>query len=163
MNKLYVLVGVPGSGKSTWIANQTWDENTAFVSTDDYVEAYAKKVGKTYSEVFDEIMPQAVNMMLRDVNDAEAVGCDIVWDQTSTSVFARAKKIKMLPDYYKIAVVFKTPDDAELERRLASRPGKHIPSKVMQHMIGGFQQPTLEEGFDEIWQISEGTKEVKNA
>ena len=50
--KLYVLVGVPGSGKSTWVANQQWTEDCARVSTDEYVEMYAQSVGKTYTEVF---------------------------------------------------------------------------------------------------------------
>jgi gluconate kinase len=57
----------------------------------------------------------------------------------------------MLQDYRMIAVVFKIPDVEELERRLNSRPGKHIPNHVMKSMINGFQMPTVEEGFDEIW------------
>lgn len=148
---LYVLVGVPGSGKSTWVKNQKWAKDCTYISTDVYVEARARSTGKTYSEVFDEIMPIAVNMMVDDVYDAEAVSADIIWDQTSTTVATRAKKIRMLPDYYKIAVVFKTPDPDELARRLATRPGKVIPQDVLDRMIGGFEEPTLEEGFDEIW------------
>ena len=148
---LYVLVGVPGAGKSTWVKNQKWARDCVYVSTDQYVEAYAKAQGKTYSEVFEEYMPTAVDYMVRDVNDAEAVSANIIWDQTSTSKWTRAKKIRMLPDYYKIAVVFKIPDREELERRLASRPGKHIPWDVMERMIGNWEEPTLEEGFDEIW------------
>jgi hypothetical protein len=62
----------------------------------------------------------------------------------------------MLPDYYKIAVVFKTPDPAELERRLNSRPGKNIPKHVQASMADQLNNnpPTLEEGFDEIWYAS---------
>lgn len=149
--KLYVLVGVPGAGKSTWVQNQRWARDCAYVSTDMYVEAHAKNQGKTYSEVFGEFMPEAVDLMVRDVYDAEAVSADIIWDQTSTSVSTRAKKIRMLPDYYKIAVVFKIPEKEELERRLASRPGKTIPWDVMERMIGNWEEPSLEEGFDEIW------------
>ena len=148
---LYVLVGVPGAGKSSWVRSQKWAKDCAYISTDAYVEAYAREQGKTYSEVFEEYMPTAVDLMVRDVNDAEAVSANIIWDQTSTSKWTRAKKIRMLPDYYKIAVVFKTPDREELERRLASRPGKNIPWDVMDRMIGGWEEPTLEEGFDEIW------------
>ena len=152
MNRLYVLVGIPGSGKSTWASNQRWDmSKTAFVSTDGLVEDYAKSVGKTYSEVFDEFMPTAVKLMAEQVREARAAGKDIVWDQTSTTVASRAKKFKMLPDYQAIAVVFPTPDDEELRRRLKSRPGKVIPQRVIYQMKEHWQAPTLEEGFAEIW------------
>ena len=46
-----MLIGVPGSGKSTWVENQDWAKNCVYVSTDQYVEAYAKGLGKTYNEV----------------------------------------------------------------------------------------------------------------
>lgn len=150
--KLYVLVGVPGSGKSTWVANQRWDmNNTVFVSTDDHVEAYAKSVGKTYNEVFEDYMPTAVRLMADDVIAARKASKDIVWDQTSTTVKSRKRKFNMLPDYYAIAVVFPTPEKAELDKRLANRPGKNIPKHVIQSMIENWETPTEEEGFAEIW------------
>jgi predicted kinase len=151
MKKLYVLVGVPASGKSTWLKNQTWTLGLTVVSTDVFVEDHAKRVGKTYSEVFDEYMPTAVQKMVEVVEHARDHGNDIIWDQTSTTVASRAKKFRMLPDYYKIAVVFNTPDSEEHQRRLNSRPGKVIPTDVLRSMIDGFEMPTEEEGFNEIW------------
>jgi predicted kinase len=56
-----------------------------------------------------------------------------------------------LPNYYAIAIVFKTPEKAELERRLANRPGKIIPTNVVEGMVRRWQDPTEEEGFKEIW------------
>lgn len=151
MPKLYVLVGVPGSGKSTWISNQDWAKDCAIVSTDHHVEIYAKALGKTYTEVFEDYMPIAVKFMAQDVIDAREAGKDIIWDQTSTSLLSRKKKFKMLPDYHAIAIVFKTPPEDELVKRLASRPGKTIPWNVITNMIDNFEMPTLEEGFKEIW------------
>ncbi len=151
MKKLYVLVGVPGSGKSTWIANQEWAKDCVVVSTDDFVEDYARECGSTYSEVFDDYMPTAVKLMAEKVVRAREAGKDIIWDQTSTTVKSRKRKFNMLPDYYAIAVVFKTPESAELATRLASRPGKNIPNHVMRSMIDYFEMPTEEEGFKEIW------------
>ena len=153
MNKLYVLVGVPGSGKSTWIKNQDWAKDIPVVSTDNFVEAYAKEQGKTYSEVFDEYMPIAVKLMANQVEICKANKLDIIWDQTSTTVKTRARKFNMLPNYYAIAVVFKTPDADELAVRLASRPGKNIPDHVMRGMINHFEMPDEEEGFKEIWYV----------
>jgi predicted kinase len=151
MNKCYQLIGVPGAGKSTWIKSQDWIADHVIVSTDSHVENQAKIEGKTYNEVFKDFMPFAVKMMASDVVKAREAGKDIIWDQTSTSVNSRKKKFNMLPDYEHIAVVFKTPEADELARRLANRPGKSIPDHVMRTMIAGFEMPTEEEGFKEIW------------
>ena len=155
MPKCYQLVGVPASGKSTWYHNQSWlgqdKKNHKYVSTDQHVEGHAQDQGKTYSEVFEEYMPTAIQQMCVNVNFAAALGLDIVWDQTSTTVSSRRKKFNMLPDYEHIAVVFRTPDKQEHVRRLDSRPGKVIPDEIIQDMIDRFEMPTLEEGFVEIW------------
>jgi predicted kinase len=151
MPRCYQLVGVPGSGKSTWIKNQDWAVDCVVVSTDEFVEAYAIEVGSTYSEVFEDYMQIAVKLMADKVVRAREAGKDIIWDQTSTGVKARARKFNMLPDYEHIAVVFRTPEPEELDRRLASRPGKNIPDHVMRSMIDHFEMPDEEEGFKEIW------------
>jgi predicted kinase len=151
MPKCYQLVGVPGSGKSTWVANQEWKDNCYYISTDKHVEAYAEAHGKTYSEVFNDYMPTAVENMVEEVERARDGGMDIIWDQTSTTVASRVKKFRMLPNYEHIAVVFETPDRIELKRRLASRPGKVIPEVVVEGMLASFEMPTEEEGFAQIW------------
>jgi len=154
MPKCYQLVGVPGSGKSTWIKNQDWMSECVVVSTDDFVEEYARNQGKTYNEVFDEYMPTAVDLMAKKVVKAREAGRDIIWDQTSVSEKSRRKKFNMLPNYEHIAVVFATPEKEELARRLASRPGKNIPDHVMRSMIENFDMPSENEGFKEIWYAS---------
>ena len=153
MPKCYQLVGVSGSGKSTWVSNQDWAVSCACVSTDKWVEIYAKEVGLTYSEVFVDFMPTAVDLMAKEVVAFREMGRDIIWDQTSTTVKSRARKFNMLPDYEHIAVVFRTPEHKELMRRLMSRPGKDIPDHVIYSMIGTWEDPTEEEGFKEIWYI----------
>jgi predicted kinase len=115
------------------------------------VEIYAKEVGKTYSEVFTDFMPTAIELMAKEVVIAREIGRDIIWDQTSTTLASRARKFTMLPDYEHIAVVFKTPEHKELMRRLMSRPGKEIPDHVIASMISNWEEPTEEEGFKEIW------------
>lgn len=149
--KCYQLIGVPGSGKSTWIKNQEWAKDCVIVSTDDFVEAYAQSVGKTYSEVFADYMPTAVDLMVEKVIQAREAGKDIIWDQTSVNVKSRRRKFNMLPNYDHIAVVFSTPEHKELMRRLLSRPGKDIPDHVIASMIASFEMPSEEEGFKEIW------------
>ena len=153
MPKCYQLIGVPASGKSTWIKNQDWAVDCVVVSTDEFVEDYAKECGSTYSEVFDEYMPTAVDLMAEKVIRAREAGKDIIWDQTSISVKSRTRKFRMLREYEHIAVVFTTPEKDELARRLASRPGKNIPDHVVRSMIDNFEMPTEEEGFKEIWRV----------
>jgi predicted kinase len=150
MAKCYQLIGVPGSGKSTWIDTQDWALSCAKVSTDKWVEIYAKEVGRTYSQVFVDFMPTAVDLMAKEVIAAREMGRDIIWDQTSTTVKSRARKFNMLPDYEHIAVVFRTPEHKELFRRLWSRPGKEIPEHVIASMIASWEEPSLDEGFTEI-------------
>jgi predicted kinase len=151
MSKCYQLIGVPGSGKSTWIKNQDWALGLTVVSTDAFVEDYARAQGKTYSEVFADYMPQAVELMAQQVIFAREHSHTIIWDQTSTTVASRAKKFRMLPDYEHIAVVFKPLPKDELVRRLNSRPGKEVPWEVIDQMIINFEMPTESEGFKEIW------------
>lgn len=151
MPKCYQLIGVPGAGKSTWIKNQVWALGLTIVSTDVFVEDYARAQGKTYNEVFKDYMPEAVKLMAEQVVFARRHDHTVIWDQTSTTVKSRKKKFNMLPDYEHVAVVFRTPDRDELDVRLSGRPGKHIPKAVVDSMIAGFEMPTEDEGFKEIW------------
>ena len=148
---MYMLIGVPGSGKSTWIESQDWTAGMPVVSTDRFIEAHAYENSKTYNEVFDEYIKIATRLMENQVLICQANNKDFIWDQTNVSAKSRKAKLAKLPDYYKIAVVFKTPDADEHARRLANRPGKSIPQNVMDSMISNMEMPTEDEGFDEIW------------
>jgi len=150
--RLYVLCGLPAAGKSTWLAQYHFDWNrTVVASSDGHIEKYAKKVGKTYSDVFGEYIPTAIDLMHQDVNYAIEKGYDIVWDQTNTTAKARMAKINAVPDNYeKIAVYFPTPEEKEHARRLANRPGKNIPPEVIANMAKQLEIPTEKEGFDRI-------------
>ena len=151
---LYMLIGVPGSGKSTWAHSQSWFETCAYISTDKFVESYAQEQGKTYSEVFTAYMPTAISLMVDEVARARYARQNIIWDQTSTTIASRMRKFKLLPGYESIAVVFRTPGTEELTRRLNSRPGKLIPKQVLDDMISGWEEPSIAEGFKEIWTVT---------
>ena len=146
----YQLVGVPGAGKSTWVKNQTHLLGLTMVSTDYWVEQYAKSQDMTYSDVFEVAMPYAIEQMLEQIRLAREYNHDIIWDQTSTTIRSRKKKFNMLPNYKHIAVVCITPDRNVLDARLNNRAGKNVPKHVVDSMIEGFEMPTLEEGFKEI-------------
>jgi predicted kinase len=147
MATLYMLIGVPGAGKTTWIKNNKG--NAVVLSTDDYIEKVAAKQGLTYNDVFKDAMGGAVHNLKLNLKSAIANDRDIIWDQTNLTVKSRRDKLKMVPDNYrKVAVFFSVPND--LRDRLASRPGKTIPEPVILTMINQLTPPSKEEGFDEI-------------
>ena len=144
-----MLVGVPASGKSTWVKDNVGD--CVVISSDNHIEILAEQQGKTYSEVFNEAIVQASRLMREDLAEALIEKKNIIWDQTNLTEKSRRKKMKQVPkDYEKIAVFFPTPSEDELKKRLDSRPGKFIPKGVINNMIDTMQTPTKEEGFSTI-------------
>ena len=103
-----MLIGVPGAGKSTWIANQLWVNDCVYISSDQLIEEEAQRQGKTYNDVFKDYVNTAISLMLEQAVSAREAGKNIIWDQTSVNVKSRKKKFQMLPDYEHIAVVFST-------------------------------------------------------
>lgn len=151
MATLWMLIGVPGSGKSTWIKSMGFDAGTVLISSDDIVEEEAARLGKTYSDIFAEYAKEATAEMNRRVTVATIVGKSVVWDQTNVDAKGRAKKLRRFSDSYrKVAVFFPTPEPEEHARRLANRPGKFIPQFVIDSMTQRLEMPTIAEGFDEV-------------
>lgn len=149
MPTVWMLIGVPAAGKSTWIKNNP--KPGVIVSTDDKIAAYAEHCNKTYDEVFRSYIKHATTLMELDVKKAIADDADIVWDQTNTTRKSRAGKLLKIPSHYrKVAVFFPTPEKEELARRLASRAGKTIPSNIVYSMISMLEPPDLNEGWDQI-------------
>ena len=149
MYKMWMLIGVPGSGKSTY--RDSLPQDATVLSTDDHIEAIAAGSGKTYTEVFRDHIAQAEKDMYQRAMRAFAAGDDVIWDQTNLTAKTRAKKLIMVPDEYeKIAVYFPTPEADELQRRLDSRKGKTIPANILMGMASQLQQPTRDEGFDRV-------------
>jgi heterogeneous nuclear ribonucleoprotein U len=150
---LWMLIGLPGSGKSTWVNKHQYrtDRFTYVTSTDNIIDDIAAQSGKTYNDVFKDNIKFAEKTMYAEVMAAVKADGDIIWDQTNLTKKSRAKKLIMIPDHYiKYAVVFPTPEQLLLQR-LASRPGKTIPSYVIEGMIDTFEMPELSEGFDAIY------------
>jgi predicted kinase len=152
MPTLWMLVGVPASGKTAWLRDSDIDWNrTTLLSTDNIIEREAALLGKTYSDMFSRVVKQATREMNQRLKQAVADNRDIVWDQTNITVASRKSKLDKIPaTYQKIAVYFPVPDTREWQRRLNSRPGKIIPQTVLVSMSQGFAMPSQAEGFDKI-------------
>lgn len=146
-----MLCGVPTSGKSTYVNKllaMTYWKNSVVLSTDYYVEFYAKQQGKTYNEVFDEHIKEATQMMDKLLKFAIDQGKDIIWDQTNLTAGTRKKKLRRLPpEYHRGVIYFEVSLEEALERN-NHREGKFIPKDILKRMWHQFEIPTVSEGFE---------------
>lgn len=154
--KIYILIGPPASGKSTW-TRKFLETNSDYVvvSSDDIIERYAADNGLNYTQAFDKFAGFAVSEMKKIAQQAFADKKNIIWDQTNMSSKKRKGILNQANGYIKIAVDFDT-SDAEVKRRLKEREvatGKHIPEHVMESMYASYQSPSKGEGFDQIIRI----------
>jgi len=159
MKTCYVMVGLPASGKSTFLKFVESSEfgDTVFVySTDQYIEDNAKVLGKTYNDLFSDYIGKATTRMNALLDLAIKEGIDVYWDQTNLGVGKRRKIINRMRNagYNVECIVFKPPkSDEELcewKKRLHGRKGKTIPEQVIEHMQKNFVMSTLDEGFTRI-------------
>jgi predicted kinase len=142
-----MMVGLPGTGKSTFCNQLNIDQEFTVISSDDIMEMIGKKYHFTYNELFsNNTYSFSEKMMFNIARLAVERNDRIIWDQTNLTVKSRANKLATIPKHYiKHAVVFNIPDD--WETRL-DRPGKTIPTNVLETMKQSFQMPTEAEGFD---------------
>ena len=148
-----MLVGLPGSGKSTYANQPTLEKfrGATRISTDDFIEQYAASVGKTYGEVFKEQIGPATTWMSLQLAEALAQKNDIVWDQTNLTVKSRKPKIEKLKKagYEVIAIAFEPTEEellARQEKRL-KETGKFIAPYIIASMRASYERPTTDEGF----------------
>lgn len=148
-----MLCGIPTSGKSTYVKklkSMKYWENAVVLSTDDYIEKEAKRMGLTYNQVFDDVIDNATRELELQLNMAKDKGKDIIWDQTNLSVKTRKKKLSKFPSYYRRgAVYFEVSLEEALERN-KHREGKFIPESILKRMWHQFEIPTSNEDFDYV-------------
>lgn len=153
MNRPFVilLVGVPLSGKSTWIRNN--HPTTRIVSRDELVmEVYGSDDYNTaFKEVNQKDVDRLLDLRLKEVNTNKE---NVIVDMTNMVVSRRVKTLRYFSDdYYKEVIVFPVLDSDEYKRRNNERnvnENKWIPPFVISSMLNSYQEPTLDEGFDKI-------------
>ena len=164
-----VLIGVSGSGKSTYARELAKDYNEEICSTDKYVIAHAESrlnedgVKLSYDQAFDDIQKNDLFKVItgRFYNDIEKNiknGNNFIIDRTNLSVRARASLIKELRElgkkYGKAVVIYGivfNPPISVIHDRLKKRiilENKKIPADVLDDQIKNLQLPTDKEDFD---------------
>ncbi len=148
-----MLCGLPTCGKSTYVEKlkklDYW-KNAIVLSTDNYIEKQAQRMGMTYNDIFDDVIDDATRELELEFNMAKENGRGIIWDQTNLSIKTRRKKLSKLPSSYRrCAVYFEISLEEALERN-KHREGKFIPESILKRMWHQFEIPTIVEGFDYV-------------
>jgi predicted kinase len=152
---IFVLIGAPASGKSTWTtAYLETARPTTVASTDQQIDAYAAANGLSYSEAHDKIDMESLEQNMQgSIRVAVAKSQDIIIDRTNLRVKSRNRWLSQVPRHYvRIGVVFTVEPVEALFKRLhkrAKETGKYVPDLVVQEMLSSYQPPTLDE-FDII-------------
>ena len=153
--RMFMLIGVPASGKSTFRDRTLHRNDWVTVSTDDLIEEAAKLRGGTYDSVFVDVIDVCTKIAKQKFYDATREGVPIIIDRTNLTPKSRAEWIKHAKrhGYEIVAVEFALPStDAQHEQwnqRLV-RPGKSIPRHVLADMFRNYTPASLDEGFDFI-------------
>lgn len=147
--KLTILIGPPGSGKSTSINR---DLDRVIISTDDELERIAREENTTYEKVFKTYYKKAKHICVTKFNEAIVACKDIVIDRTSMSVASRSEWF--VHGYETIAIDF---TDAYTVDELVDRCNnpdrtKKISREVINDMIGRYEPPT-EDQFDQVIKV----------
>jgi hypothetical protein len=183
-----MMVGLPMSGKSFVLSKNKWtlqvllakmnvknDKEIITLSSDDIVNVVSDSLHITYNEAWEIIhshLSDAFEYHVKDFFEKSSLALEengeivydvVFWDQTNLSKKSRVKKLFMIPEgWKKIALVFPEPLKQELIIRKEKRKleGKEIPDKIYKNMKKSYTKPTLEEGFDFIFDITEVLPEL---
>ena len=148
MNKIYVLIGIPGSGKTTYANNTLLEEHTniVLISTD-----IVRNNNPTMEEA--NVFPEAYRLIAYNLKE----GKDVVFDATNITRKVRDRLDENLKQYEvtyeKIAIFFPT-KASKCSKRVAKRNTfegeRYLPPEVTYSYEEKLEVPTLDEGFKEI-------------
>ena len=154
-----MLIGLPGSGKSTYIQQILIDfpeMEYVVLSTDNILMAWAEEEGLNYTQAMQKFGTKKSEKLFKiQIRQALNNRQNIVIDRTNLSQNARRKILSQVPSEYKTKSIVFEVEPEELKRRLEQRAketGKVIPERVITQMLGWYTAPTRSE-FDEIKKV----------
>lgn len=157
MSKSYyiMLSGLPASGKSTLREElqKKWPLviKPVVISSDDFIEDFAKGCGLTYTEVFPKIIAEAAFQTKENFRKAISEKRHIIHDMTHLSVKSRKRNLDLLNDDYLKICIYTCVDEEERQKRMLQRTEKFIPPEIDQNMRNSWEVPRRYEGFDYIF------------
>jgi predicted kinase len=154
-----VMVGCPGSGKSTMVKMISAVLPSIVCNTDDTLEARAKGLKIAPHEAHGKVnFGQITAILARKIWENTNYGKNVIVDQTSMTAESRAKKLKLCQTkHFRICIdmhgitEFSLPElSMRIKRRFATG-GRFVPDHVIEQMLEAYEQPVYEEGFDFIF------------
>ena len=144
-----VMVGLPGSGKSTMAKKLAHEfPNTSILSTDAIIESRAIQQRKCYNDVFKEEIASATKLVQQNMDFYLKNGNSVIVDQTNLSASKRKMLLSKVPKNY-ITMVFEVWTQEETRQaRMNARIGKTIPPYVDAEMQQRYESPNGDENFD---------------
>jgi predicted kinase len=160
---VYVLMGLPGSGKTTWrnrfVAER--DGVAHAVARDDVVEEMASIHGITYREAWLTYSKAIDKELRRRLTEAFTLGKDVVVDNTNLTAKARRRILSRVPEgWEKVGVIFDVPEQWLVHRVLcrAEAGGKRVAPWLVSRMRLDWVPPVPDD-FDRILIVRPGCEE----
>ena len=149
MNKtLYIAVGLPGSGKSTYAKNFINGNDIEYLSSDSLRAVFGK------DESDQSVTPKVFSHIKTKVDEFLKDGKNVFVDATSVNRKERSDYINTAKKYGAkvVAVVFKMDRNGLIARnkKRGEEGGRVVPDWVIDKMLNKFEEPDLNEGIDTI-------------
>ena len=147
-NTLYITVGLPGSGKSTYVKNFIKDKDIEYLSSDELRAIYGKdETDQSVTSIVFGHIKRTVDEFLKD-------GKNVLVDATSVNRKERSDYINTAKKYGAkvVAIVFKMDRQGLIERnkKRGEQGGRVVPDWVIDKMLNKFAEPSYDEGIDVI-------------
>ena len=147
-NTLYITVGLPGSGKSTYVKNFIKDKEIEYLSSDSLRVVYGK------SEEDQSVTSIVFGHIKRKVDEFLKDGKNVLVDATSVNRKERSDYINTAKKYGAkvVAIVFKMDRLGLIERnkKRGEQGGREVPTFVIDKMLAKYEEPSYDEGIDVI-------------
>lgn len=153
MATLFLVCGIPGSGKSTFLS-QFVKKSSSLIISRDKIRFSLLKDGEDYF-AHEPIVEQ---MFYTGISKALELGYDVFADQSSISPSARRKIKNRVHGFSEINIIWiDTPIEVCIERDSKREGRARVGEKVIKNMLANFTPPTFEEGFANIYKYKDET------
>lgn len=154
-NEIIILVGLPGSGKDTFLTENSLRDSHTIISRDDELVKYCEgnNIKGTYNEQW-KLLSDAEHKIIDNNTYSNFIAAvknkeNIIINQTNMSVKSRRKWLANVgKDYNKNCILFQVSLDKVIDRN-KKRDGKTISKGILFSMMKGFKYPSYDE-FDNI-------------
>ena len=152
---VYVLVGLPCTGKSTWARRALEQNPVEYISRDQFIDEYAKEHGITYHSAFGKIDQKRVDSdYYKNIKKIIAKDKSVIVDKTHLNRKSRKNTLRLFPNYYrKVAIVFDIDESKRIEYE-KKRSEKQIPQNIIDSMKKSFNISNINDEFDNVYNFN---------